>query len=157
MTLHAYSIVCCQTATTGIISEHKVQTHKRTEGSLLCRLRWYDTATKRPQNTENNTGMWWGSQVSCETQTIKNSYFILKILRVHVCACKHSLQSAKRKSLRFDAKVLKKKKEIQGIEVSPLEHHSRSRRAERRWPRCAGSCRAPTGGWWKLREKRRQL
>lgn len=29
----------------------------RTDGSLLCLLRWYETATKRPQNTENNTGM----------------------------------------------------------------------------------------------------
>lgn len=33
------------------------RTYISTEGSLLWRLRWYETATNSPQNTEKSTGM----------------------------------------------------------------------------------------------------
>lgn len=40
------------------------KTYMRTEGSLLWRLRWYETATNSPQNTEKSTGICCGSQES---------------------------------------------------------------------------------------------
>lgn len=33
-------------------------TDHRTVGSLLCLLKWYDKARRRPQNTEKSTGTW---------------------------------------------------------------------------------------------------
>lgn len=53
-----------------------VKTYMRTEGSLLWRLRWYETATNSPQNTEKSTGMCWGSHESWK-QTLYSEEYLM--------------------------------------------------------------------------------